>query len=293
MSLHWIGTWLLLLPLTAAAEPTNKYPRADLLIEAANLAKPEIAKQNRILDARGKNSYSEGHVPDAVWVDVATWTRTAKNLQDRAAWEKLIGGLGIDADSRVVVYGGELPSTARVWWLLRYWGIRDVRLLNGGWKAWQQAGGPVSREVPTVAKTTVKLTPHPERLALKDQLLGSLKDHSLQIVDTRSTLEYCGQAKTAERNGAISGAIHREWSDLVNAQTGRFKSPAELAALLRESGIDAKRPTVTYCQSGGRAAVMAFALELMGLKDVRNYYRSWSEWGNAPDTPIVKPQEKK
>jgi thiosulfate/3-mercaptopyruvate sulfurtransferase len=293
MSLHWIGTWLLLLPLTAAAEPTNKYPRADLLIEAADLAKPEIAKQYRILDARGKNSYSEGHIPNAVWVDVTTWTRAAKDLQDRAAWENLIGGLGIDANSRVVVYGGELPSTARVWWLLRYWGIRDARLLNGGWKAWQQAGGPVSREVPTVPKTTVKLTPHPERLAFKDQLLGSLKDHSLQIVDTRSTPEYCGQAKTAERNGAIPGAIHREWSDLVNAQTGRFKSPAELAALLRESGIDAKRPTVTYCQSGGRAAVMAFALELMGLKDVRNYYRSWSEWGNAPDTPIVKPQEKK
>jgi len=49
---------------------------------------------------------------------------------------------------------------------------------------------------------------------------------------------------------------------------------------------------VTYCQSGGRAAVMAFTLELMGAKDVANYYRSWSEWGNAEDTPIVRPKKK-
>lgn len=293
MSLQWIGLGFLFLPLAAVEEKTDQYPRADLLIEAADLARPETARQYRILDARGKNSYREGHIPNALWVDVETWARTAKDLQDRAAWEKLIGGLGIDADTRVVVYGGELPGTARVWWLLRYWGIRDVRLLNGGWKAWQQAGGPVSKDVAEVAKTAVKLTPHPERLVLKDQLLRSLKDQSFQIVDTRSTAEYCGTARTAERNGAIPGAIHREWSDLVDAKTGRLKGTAELARLLRESGIDAKRPTVTYCQSGGRAAVMAFALELMGMKDVRNYYRSWGEWGNAPDTPVVKPPEKK
>ncbi len=293
MALQWIGLGLFLLPLAAAGEKADHYPRADLLIEAADLAKPETARQFRILDARGKNSYQEGHIPNALWVDVETWARTAKNLQDRAAWEKLIGGLGIDVDTRVVVYGGEVPNTARVWWLLRYWGIRDVRLLNGGWKAWQQAGGAVSKDVPEVPKTAVKLTPHPERLVLKDQLLRSLKEQSFQIVDTRSTPEYCGTARTAERNGAIPGAIHREWSDLVDAKTGRFKAPAELTRLLRDSGIEAKRPTVTYCQSGGRAAVMAFALELMGMKDVRNYYRSWSEWGNAPDTPVVKPPEKK
>lgn len=292
MSLQWIGISFLFLPLAGAAEKAEKYPRADLLIEPADLAKAETAKPYRILDTRGKSSYREGHIPGAWWVDVATWTRAAKNLHDRAAWEKLIGGLGIDPDTRVVVYGSELPSTARVWWLLRYWGIRDVRLLNGGWKAWSQEG-PVSRQVPEVPKTTVKLTPHPERLALKDQLLRSLKDHSFQIVDTRSTPEYCGTTRTATRNGAIPGSIHREWSDLIDRRTGRFKSPAELARLLHDSGIDTKRPTVTYCQSGGRAAVMAFALELMGMKDVRNYYRSWSEWGNAADTPIVKPLEKK
>ena len=62
-----------------------------------------------------------------------------------------------------------------------------------------------------------------------------------------------------------------------------------MTKLFEKAGIDPSKPAITYCQSGGRAAVLAFVLELMGGKDVRNYYRSWSEWGNDPDTPVVKP----
>ncbi len=109
-------------------------------------------------------------------------------------------------------------------------------------------------------------------------------------MDARSAQEYCGTLETAKRNGAIPGATHLEWSDTVDP-TGRFKSPKELTQLLRRAGIDPVRPTITYCQSGGRAAVMAFVLELMGGKDVRNYYRSWGEWGNAEDTPVSRPKK--
>jgi thiosulfate/3-mercaptopyruvate sulfurtransferase len=65
-----------------------------------------------------------------------------------------------------------------------------------------------------------------------------------------------------------------------------------LAKLFKDAGIDLARPAVTHCQSGGRASVTVFALELMGAGDVRNYYRSWAEWGNDPDTPIVRPRQK-
>jgi len=97
---------------------------------------------------------------------------------------------------------------------------------------------------------------------------------------------------TAKRNGAIPGAIHKEWTEVIDKKTQRFKSPEELSKLFEEAGIDLNKSSVTYCQSGGRAAVMAFALELMGGKSVRDYYRSWSEWGNAEDTPIERPRGK-
>jgi thiosulfate/3-mercaptopyruvate sulfurtransferase len=95
--------------------------------------------------------------------------------------------------------------------------------------------------------------------------------------------------------GAKHGAKQLEWSDLLDPQTHRFKTAAELRTLFGQAGIALDKPTTTYCQSGGRASVMAFGLELMGVKEVSNYYASWGEWGNADDTPVApgKPKEKK
>jgi len=156
----------------------------------------------------------------------------------------------------VVLYDAKtINDAARIWWILHYWGIPDVRLLNGGWRGWLAAGGSVSRETPAVPPVGVKLRAHKKRLATKGQLLQSLKTHSLQIIDARSDAEYCGTAHTAKRNGAIPGAIHLEWKDVINPLTDRFKKPEQLARLFREAHIDLDRPAVTHCQSGGRAAV--------------------------------------
>jgi thiosulfate/3-mercaptopyruvate sulfurtransferase len=115
-------------------------------------------------------------------------------------------------------------------------------------------------------------------------------------VDARSEKEFCGVEKLSnKRGGAVPGARQLEWSDLIDKETHRFKPMTDLRKLFEQAGIVLDKPTTTYCQSGGRASVMAFGLELMGAKDVRNYYASWSEWGNADDTPITpgQPREKK
>lgn len=270
------------------------YPRPDLLIEPAQLAKAIPAHEFVVLDARGKGKYQDGHVPGAVVVDPVGWARAFGNGDDKDGWTKRIGELGIDTDSHVVVYDDAMAKdAARIWWILRYWGVKDVRLLNGGWKGWTEANAATEKTPNQPRPVQPRLTPLAERLATKKQLLDQLKDRPPQLVDARSTGEFCGTEETAKRNGAIPGAAHLEWSDTLDPKTGRFKSAEELAKLFKESGIDPAKPAVTYCQSGGRAAVMAFALELMGGKEVRNYYRSWSEWGNAEDTPIVKPKAKK
>src|SRR5262249_31464627 len=143
-----------------------------------------------------------------------------------------------------------------------------------------------------VAAAKPDLTRDPARLATREQLLGELKaGRPGQIVDTRSEAEFCGKAGKARRTGAIPGARHLEWSDTLDPKTRRFRSAAELTRRFRGAGIDLDRPATTYCQSGGRAAVMAFVIELMSGRPARNYYRSWAEWGNDPDTPIVKPKK--
>jgi thiosulfate/3-mercaptopyruvate sulfurtransferase len=165
-------------------------------------------------------------------------------------------------------------------------------LLNGGWSGYAAANGPVSKDAVKPASLTLGLAMKAQRLTTKDQLLAALKGTPPQIVDARSKEEYCGDAETAARNGMIPGAIHLEWTETLDPKTNRFKPPAELAALLRERKIDVNKPVVTYCQTGGRASALAFALELMGGQQVGNYYKSWAEWGNDPNTPVVKPPKK-
>jgi thiosulfate/3-mercaptopyruvate sulfurtransferase len=288
---------ILMLTIGSTDQPKiNRYARADLLLEPSELVKADVAKEFRILDARPKSDYQTIHIPNAVWIDHDAWSKAFAQGQDAKKWQPLLGRLGINTDTRVLIYDDQSTNrAARIWWILRYWGIRDVKLLNGGWKSWAAAHGSTAQDVPKIEATEVALTPHPERLATKDLLMKSLQKREgrpVQIIDARSESEYRGEADTAKRNGAIPGAIHKEWTEMIDKKTQRFKSPQELAELFEEAGIKLNQPSVTYCQSGGRAAVMAFALELMGVKSVRNYYRSWSEWGNAEDTPIEKPRRK-
>jgi thiosulfate/3-mercaptopyruvate sulfurtransferase len=273
------------------------YPRPELLIESMELAKPEVADQYVILDARPRAAYRAGHIPGAREVDSALWAKNFDHGQDAAFWGKEIGSLGIKGDSKVIVYDDSHSNhAARIWWILRYWGVEDVRLLNGGWHGWQAGHNPAQRATRIWVPGIYAAKAHPERLATKEQLLASFKDGGLQIIDARSEKEFCGLEKLSNRRaGAIPGAKHLEWIDLLDKQTQRFKSAAELRQLFAQSGIVLDKPAAAHCQSGGRAAVMAFALELMGAQHVSNYYPSWAEWGNADDTPVVpgKPREQK
>jgi thiosulfate/3-mercaptopyruvate sulfurtransferase len=276
-----------------AADRSGQYPRPELLIEVKELSEHEGLKKFRIFDARPFQDYQAGRIPGATWIDTAQWNKVFTANQDEEGWAERLGKLGLELDTPLVVYGeGVSPDAARVWWILRYWGFRDVRLLNGGWKAWKSSGGRVAdaREPMELhPPTEIKLAPNKDRLATKQQVLRLVESKDRQIVDARSTGEFCGESNTAKRNGAMPGAVHLEWTELIDKTSQRFKPPAEMRKLFKDKGIDLRRPIVTHCQSGGRSSVMAFALELMGGDQVRNYYKSWAEWGNAEDTPVVKP----
>jgi thiosulfate/3-mercaptopyruvate sulfurtransferase len=280
-----------LLALLPAGEA--KYAKPGLLMEPSALMKPAEAEKVVVLDARPLAAYTAGHVPNAVHVDAGAWAKAFAAGQDRAAWVKRLGVLGLDINRPVVVYDASRnKDAARVWWILRYWGLKDVRLLNGGWQGWKAAGGELEAGAVKRKPTTPGLKAEEGRLARKGDLLAAIKAGTAgQLLDARSEKEYCGETTTAKRNGAMPGARRLEWSDTIDAKTGRFKTAPELGKLFQEAGIDPARPATTYCQSGGRASVLAFVVELMGGKPARNYYRSWGEWGNAADTPVVRPKK--
>src|SRR5438132_3615414 len=214
---------------------SNTYPKASLLIEACDLAKPEARSGYRILDTRSKGKYEAGHMPGAVRVDAAGWSKAFNADPAVNHWSKRVGELGIDLDTPVVVYGeSDTPDAARIWWMLRYRGIRDVRLLNGGWQAWEKDVGQVAKKEPPVTPKHRQLDPQKGRLTTKEQLLESLRSNPVQIIDARSLAEHCGQQNTAQRNGAIPGAAHLEWKEVLDPKTHRFKSAEDLGKLFQE-----------------------------------------------------------
>ena len=288
-----LGITMFASPLFAA-----DYPNKTLLVEPADLAKPAVAQSFVILDAREKPKYEAGHIPGSIWVDHAAWAKAFNGGEHANAWSKRIEELGIGASSKIVVLDDNFTKeAARIWWILKFWGVADARLLNGGWKSWTAEKREVTKENsadPRAAKFNA--SSQANRLATKDYLLKAIEGGKLQIVDARSEKEFCGTEKLSnKKGGAMPGAKQIEWTELLDSTTQRFKPADELKNIFAAAGIDLDKPVATHCQSGGRASVMAFGLELMGGRDVQNYYRSWSEWGNADDTPVVpgKPKEKK
>src|SRR5262249_54829022 len=127
-----------ILPLLLSLAPAAGFPHPGFLLGAA---RPAQGTRGGNLRVRGKTQYQEGQIPGALWIDASAWGKAFTPKPDAEAWGKRVGELGIGPDVRVVVYGGDdVRDAARVWWILRYWGVKDVRLLNGGLPAWLASG---------------------------------------------------------------------------------------------------------------------------------------------------------
>jgi thiosulfate/3-mercaptopyruvate sulfurtransferase len=259
-----------------------------MLIEAGELQQKLSDRGLRILDSRPRPEYAQGHIPGAVWVDVQSWQQLGRKdggLHDARTWAKAVSPLGIGRDTPVVVYGRSLPDTARVWWTLKYLGLANVTILDGGWDGWLRGQRPTDAAVPAVKVVPFEPKFQADRLEEMGPLTKSLGSGKVVVVDARSTDEFTGKDVRGKRGGHIPGATHLEWKALLGAD-GRFKSPAELRALFRQRGIRPEQTAVTCCQSGGRASVEAFALELAGYPAVKVFVRGWEQWSADAGAPV-------
>ena len=232
-------------PVVAAGSDDQK--PAAMLIEVDGLQKKLKEPGLRILDTRPRAEYAKSHIPGAVAVDVKSWQDQGKKergFHDAKAWGELVGQLGIDHDSRVVVYGSNPTSTARVWWTLKYLGLRDVKILNGGWQLWIKADALTQTAVPKVEGVKFEPKFQADRLEEIDSLKKSVQKGEVTVVDARTADEFTGKTVKGKRGGHIPGAKHLEWKELL-AEDGRFKSPEELRKLFRKRGIEPEQTAVT------------------------------------------------
>ena len=152
--------------------------------------------------------------------------------------------LGISLDSQVVVYGSTLPDTARIWWTLKYLGLQNVTILDGGWKLWIKEKRPTDTVSPTIEAVNFEPKFQADRLEEIDSLKKSVRSGKVTVVDARSTDEFTGKEVRGKRGGHIPGAKHLEWKELL-AEDGRFKSPEQLRELFRQRGIQPNQTAVT------------------------------------------------
>jgi thiosulfate/3-mercaptopyruvate sulfurtransferase len=178
----------------------------------------------------------------------------------------------------------------RLWWVLRYYGHTNARVLNGDWHRWVSEGYPVTDAVPRPDPERFSVETHRERLATLEDVAEASRSGDCQILDTRSIEEYEGTNDRGNlRAGRVPGARHLEWKALVRSEGDHaFRSPDEMQSLVDRAGFDNGSPIITYCQGGIRAAHTAFALELLGYDDVRVYDGSMGEWANREDTPLER-----
>lgn len=247
---------------------------------------------------KGERDYRAEHIPGAVFAnldhDLSDLNRVSLGLgrhplPSEEAFSSVLARLGWRPGLQVVSYDASNGSlaAARLWWLLRLCGVREVAVLDGGYAAWKAAHLPVSQEIPQRHPTQVSVHYDPSQVVLDHAAVANMPNDLL--LDARAAPRYRGEVEPIDRAaGHVPGAANRPFIDNLQAD-GRFKSTAELREAFRAViGDHAPEHVVHMCGSGVTACHNLLAMEYAGLVGSRLYAPSWSGWISDPSRPIAK-----
>ena len=287
-------------PAAAEAQPLVSPAWLNSHLHDQNLVVLDIRSA---IDGSKPETFAQGHIPGSVHSDYdkAGWRVTRNNVPfmvpTTPELEKLIGDLGIDENTYVVVVPAgvdvlDFGSAARTYWTLKYAGVGHVSILDGGLAAWKAAGLPFATGPQAPSPAIFTATIDNSILAHAPEVEKIEKSGGATLVDARPVSFYLGKEKApaALAYGHIPGALNIDSAQFYDQATNRLRPKAELEAIAREVPPGA---TIAYCNTGHWAATDWFVLhELLGRKNARLYAGSMVEWTSNASRPIESARTK-
>jgi thiosulfate/3-mercaptopyruvate sulfurtransferase len=285
--------WALLFTAPVVAAPNDFLVTTDWLEK--NLNNPKLRLIEVSVDT---GVYERGHIQGAVnfkWhTDLVDPVK--RDIASKENFEKLLRQAGVNNDSTIVIYG-DSNNWFAAWgaWVFDIYGVKNVKLLDGGRKKWEAEKRPLTPLATQVAAGNIKVSDANDNLRARliDVVAVANKKSDTALVDIRSNDEFTGKViapagvqELAIRAGHIPGAVNVPWGQAV-AEDGTFKSAEELKKVYGAVGIDGKKPIITYCRIGERSSHTWFALSKILGYNVKNYDGSWTEYGNSVGNPII------
>ena len=282
---------------TPPPSPTSRWlVSTDWLAQRLNAPGIVVVDASYFLPTQKRDAHAEyraGHIPDAVFFDIEEVSDHSTDLPHMlpgpGQFGEAAGALGIGDGDMVVAYDSVgLFSVARVWWTFRLFGAKSVYILDGGLPKWKAEGRAL--ETGDTKRAAKKFTAaiNADAVATLDHVRAASIDKSAQVVDARSAERFAGKApepRPGLRAGHIPGSFNVPYDRVLD--NGRLSSRERVTAAFTSAGVDLDKPIITSCGSGVTAAILSFALELIGKEPKALYDGSWAEWGSRSDVPIA------
>lgn len=261
--------------------------KAQDIISAKDAGKMINNDKVLIVSAMSPTDFEKVHVPGAININHTDLYGEMSMLKPAAELGKFLGEKGIDPSKKIIIYDdGSMKYSGRLYWIFNYLGANDVKVIDGGMKAWRMARQPVTRNPSNPVKATFTPKINNNIYASMNLVKKAQNDQNTVIVDVRTPAEYKGTDPGKLRPGHIPSAINLNYENILNSD-GTLKSSSELATIFKNAGVASNKTIILYCGTSVRAGIVFLALKGLNYPNIKVYDGAYTEWQSVASNVVT------